>query len=138
MARSKLVKCTLRGAGEAPSLRFVPYREFFLWKYYMTHHHEMIVEGEEVSVWVDAETYGSAPPPQARPLEPVVRVDLRYWDGRINTARLVQRYFPLEDFDSFRSAFLSHFPDSADSAAGRLARRRVSEVKGYFIHPQPP
>ncbi len=138
MAKVKLVKCYLRSPGEAPSLRFVPLREFFLWKYYMTHHHQKIVEGEEVSLWIDAESYSSAPPEQARPLEPVVRVDLQYWDTRRQTASLVQRYFPVEDYAQIRDVFLSHFPDATGPGRRPLSRRRLQETKGYFIRPQIP
>ena len=78
MTKIKMVRCTLRSPGEAPAARFVPLREFQLWKYYMTHAHEKIVEGEEISIWVDADSYAEQPPAQARPLEAVVRVDL-WW-----------------------------------------------------------
>jgi hypothetical protein len=138
MARVRIVRCYLRSPGEAPSLRFVPLREFNLWKYYMTHHHGKIVEGGETSYWVDAETYGSAPPQQARPLEPVVRVDLQYWDQSHQTANLVQRFFPLEEYDIIRDVFLRHFPDQETSTGRPVMRRRVSEVRGYFIRPRIP
>ena len=102
MTKIKMVRCTLRSPGEAPAARFVPLREFQLWKYYMTHAHEKIVEAEEISIWVDAESYAEQPPTQARPLEAVVRVDLQYWDQEFNTASLIQRYFPLEEYDRIR------------------------------------
>ena len=105
MARLRMVRCFLRSPGEAPSLRFVPRREFFLWKYFMTHRHGKIVEGEENSIWVDAETYGMAPPAQAMPLEPVVRVDLQHWEARRKEASIVQRYFPAEEYDSIRDIY---------------------------------
>ena len=54
MTRIKMVKCALRSPGEAPAARFVPLREFSLWKYYMTHAYDKIVDREEVSIWVDA------------------------------------------------------------------------------------
>ena len=53
MARIKMVKCTLRSPGEAPAPRFVSLREFRLWKYYMTHAYDKIVDGEEISIWVE-------------------------------------------------------------------------------------
>ena len=65
MTRIKIVKCTLRSPGEAPTARFVPLREFQLWKYYITHSHDKIVDGEEISIWVDAESYSEQPPVQA-------------------------------------------------------------------------
>src|SRR3989304_10570761 len=69
MTKIKMVKCMLRSPGEAPAVRYVPLREFQLWRYYMTHPHEKIVAGQEKSVWVDALSYSEQPPAQARPLE---------------------------------------------------------------------
>lgn len=133
MARVKMVKCYLRSPGSTPSLRFVPLREFNLWKYFMTHRHGKIVEGEEISVWIDAATYSTAPPRQPRPLEPVVRVDLEYWDAQQQVVTPVQRYFPAEEYDSIREKFVGHYPD-LDNAEGRpLTQKRLHEVKGYFI-----
>ena len=138
MARVRIVRCFLRSPGEAPSLRFIPLREFNLWKYYMTHHHGKIVEGGETSYWVDAETYSSAPPRQARPLESVIRVDLQFWDESHKTANLVQRFFPFEEYDVIKNVFLSHFPDQEPSTGRPALRRRVKEVRGYFISPRLP
>lgn len=138
MTKIKMVKCTLRSPGEAPAARFVPLREFQLWKYYMMHAHEKIVEGEEISIWVDAESYGEQPPTQARPLEAVVRVDLQYWDQSLNTATLIQRYFPLDDYDTIKDTFLGHFPDQQAPAGSKLARKRVTETRGYYLHPRLP
>ena len=138
MTRIKMVRCSLRSPGEAPSLRFVPLREFNLWKYYMTHRHGKIVEGLETSTWVDADTYSSAPPQQARPLEAVVRVDLQHWNGEHQTSALVQRFFPLEEYALIRDVFLGHFPDNQEPSAHPVIRRRLKEVKGYFIHPSIP
>ncbi len=141
MAKVKLVKCYLRSPGGAPSLRFSPLREFSLWKYYMTHRHGKIVEGEEISIWIDADTYGAAPPQQARPLEAVLRVDLHFWDARFRSTTLVQRYFPLDEYGSIRDTFLRHYPLTAGAPGHPGSRRRVHEVKGYFVHqelPHPP
>jgi hypothetical protein len=138
MSKIKMVKCMLRAPGEAPTLRFVPLREFQLWKYYMTHAHERIVEGQEISIWVDAQSYGAEPPAQARPLEAVVRVDLQYWDRALNTAAFVQRYFAADDYGEFREAFLHHYPDVTAPHGRAVMRKRVAEVRGYYIQPRLP
>jgi hypothetical protein len=132
----RMVRCFLRSPGDAPSLRFVPRREFYLWKYFMTHRHGKIVDGEDTSIWVDADTYGSAPPSQAMPLEAVVRVDLQHYNARSKQASLVQRYFPLDEYDSIKDKFLNHFPDSTEPSGRIVMRRRVREIKGWFIHPR--
>lgn len=138
MSKIKMVKCALRSPGEAPAARFVPLREFQLWKYYMAHVHEKIVDGEEISIWVDAQSYGERPPTQARPLEAVVRIDLQYWDQGLNTATFIQRYFPLDNYDTIRDTFLRHFPDRPASAGTKLAKKRVTETRGYYLHPRLP
>lgn len=135
MSRVKVVKCMLRAPGEAPAVRYVPLREYQLWKYFMTHSHERIVEGQEISIWVDAQTYAEKPPEQARPLEAVVRVDLTYWDRALNTSAFVQRFFPLEEYESFRNTFLRHYPDVPAPDGRTIVRKRISEVRGYYIQP---
>jgi hypothetical protein len=137
MARVKVVKCMLRSPGDAPGVRYVPLREFQLWKYYMTNAHEKIVQAEEVSIWVDADSYSDQPPLQARPFESVVRVDLQCWDRHFNTATLVQRFFPSEDYGEIKDVFLKHFPDHPGNGRG-LTRKRVTEIQGYYIHPRLP
>jgi hypothetical protein len=100
----------------------------------MTHRHGKIVEHGQTSFWVEAETFGSAPSPKTNPVEAVVRVDLRYWDGEHQTAVLVQRFFPLSEYILIRDVFLTHFPDH--QAIHPTLKRRVREVKGYFIDQQ--
>ena len=137
MAKVKVVKCMLRSPGEAPMVRYILHREFQLWKYFMSHSHNKIVEGEEVSVWVDAQSYSEKPPLQALPLEGVVRVDLQYWDRTLRTAALAQRFFPLDEYDTIRDIFLSHYPDP--TALGPLsAHQRIKETRGYYVHPRLP
>jgi hypothetical protein len=135
MAKIKVVKCMLRSPGEAPAVRYVPLREFQLWRYYMTHAHEKIVEGQEISVWVDARSYSEQPPAQARPLESVMRVDLQYWDRSLNTAALIHRYFPLEEYQAIRDVFLGHYPDVSSPDGRRVMRKRMNETPGYYIQP---
>lgn len=128
----------LRSPGEAPAVRFIPLREFQLWKYYITHAHEKIVEGQEISIWVDAQSYAEQPPAQARPLEAVVRVDLQYWDRVMNTAALSQRYFPLDEYTAFRETFLNHYPDVPAPGGRSVMTKRVGEIRGYYIQPRLP
>lgn len=135
MTKIKVVKCMLRSPGEAPAVRYVPLREFQLWRYYMTHQHEKIVEGQEISIWIDAQSYSEQPPAQARPLESVLRIDLQYWDRFLNTAAAVQRYFPLEEYDTIRDVFLGHYPDVPSRDGRRVMRKRFSETRGYYIQP---
>ncbi len=136
MTRVKMVRCKLRAPGEAPAPRFIPLREFKLWKYYMTHAHDKIVESEEISIWVEADTYEEEPPTDSRPLEAVLRVNLQYWDRGINTATHIQRYFLLEDYDTIRDVFLSHFPDHPGADGRAFATKRLTETRGYYLLPR--
>jgi hypothetical protein len=135
MTKIKVVKCMLRSPGEAPGLRYIPLREFQLWRYYMTHAHEKIVEGQEISVWVDARSYSERPPAQARPLESVLRVDLQYWDPNLRTGALVQRFFPEEDYRSIREIFLGHYPNAPSPDGRGVVKKRINETRGYYIQP---
>jgi hypothetical protein len=138
MTKIKMVKCMLRSPGEAPALRFVPLREYQLWKYYMTHAHEKIIEGHEISVWVDAQSYSEQPPIQARPLEAVLRIEVQYWDRSLHTAAFVQRYFPADEYTDFRDTFLDHYPDVPAPDGRTMMRKRVAEIRGYYIQPRLP
>jgi hypothetical protein len=138
MTKIKMVKCLLRSPGDAPAVRFIPLKEFQIWKYYMTHAHEKIVEGEEVSVWIDARSYAEQPPAQARPLESVLRIDLQYWDSQLHTVAMIQRYFPLDQYISIREVFLRHYPDVASPDGPGVIRRRFVETRGYYIQPRLP
>ncbi|MGH9323368.1 MAG: hypothetical protein ACRD21_22250 [Vicinamibacteria bacterium] len=138
MTKVKMVKCMLRSPGEAPAVRFIPLREFQLWRYYMTHAHEKIVEGQEISIWVDARSYSEKPPVQAHPLELVVRVEVQYWDRALHTAALVQRYFPQDEYTTIRDVFLGHYPDVPVPDGRTFVKKRFTETRGYYIHPRLP
>lgn len=140
MAKIRVVKCMLRSPGEAPSVRFVPLREYQLWKYFMIHSHEKIVEGEEISVWIDAQSYAEQPPAQALPLEGVVRVDLQYFDAAMRTTLVTQRFFPTDEYANIKQIFLGHYPDDdAEPGTTRAgAGKRIRETKGYYVHPRLP
>jgi len=137
MTRVKIVRCYLRSPGDAPTVRFIPLREYDLWKYYMTHRHGKIIEHGHTSVWVEAESYGSGSSHEAPPREAVVRVDLQCWHARHQTSTLVERYFPLDDYILIRDVFLSHFPDNLAPSPHPPMKRRIREVKGYFVYQQP-
>ncbi|MGH9391374.1 MAG: hypothetical protein ACRD1Z_17340, partial [Vicinamibacteria bacterium] len=58
-----------------------------------------------------------------------------YWDRLLNTAAVVQRYFPLEEYDGIREVFLGHYPDVPSPDGRLLMRKRFSETRGYYIQP---
>lgn len=138
MAKIKVVKCMLRSPGEAPMVRFVPLREYQLWKYFMIHAHNKIVDGEEVSIWVDAQSYAEQPPVQALPLEGVMRVDLQYWDRTMKTTMVAQRFFPADEYPAIKDIYLGHYPDEAPEDGRGSSGKRVKETRGYYLHPRLP
>lgn len=132
--RKKLVRCQLRSPGGAPYTRFVPLIEFKLWQYFISHAHGKIVEGENISLWLDAESFRSNSALEGRPTESVLRVRVEYWDEAKQTTSHAVRYFPSDDYDCFREVFLEHYPEGASD--DRLAsKRRVTETGGYFLLP---
>jgi hypothetical protein len=44
----------------------------------------------------------------------------------------------VEEYDLIRDVFLGHFPDRETPAGPPVMRRRVSEVRGYFIRSRIP
>lgn len=138
MAKIKVVKCMLRSPGEAPMVRFVPLREYQLWKYFMIHSHDKIVDGEEVSVWIDALSYSEQPPVQALPLEGVMRVDLQYWDRKMKTVMVAQRFFPADEYQAIKDIYLGHYPDDEPKLGRDALKRKLKETKGYYVHPRLP
>lgn len=120
-------------------VRFVPLREYQLWKYFMIHAHDKIVDGEEVSVWIDAQSYAEQPPVQALPLEGVTRVDLQYWDRTMRTTMVAQRFFPADEYEAIKEIYLGHYPDDDPLERGHEGpKKRLKETKGYYVHPRLP
>jgi hypothetical protein len=62
-------------------------------------------------------------------------VDVQYWDRTLNTAALVQRYFPLDEYGKIREVFLGHYPDVPFPDGMRVKRKRLNETRGYYIQP---
>jgi hypothetical protein len=88
-----IVRCRLSGIeDEVANLRYVPLREFGLWKHLMQTRHHRQVSVESVSVWIaeDAARWNSGF--AAEDLEPVLRVTLEVPDAR-GVSVPVERYF---------------------------------------------
>jgi hypothetical protein len=77
----------------------------------MSHDHEKIVEGSEIATWVDAVCYAGQPPVQTQPLEPVVRVDIQYWDQDLIRRISSGVSFPSRTTTSPETPSSKHFPD---------------------------
>lgn len=135
MSKKKLVRCLLRSPGEAPYTKYVPLSEFKLWKYYMKNAHGKIIEGEDVSVWLDSASFDEAVSNGARPVESVTRISVEYWDAAEQTTNQVERFFPSDGYDDIRETFLTHYPDRSEDGKS-IAQRRVSETEGYYLLPR--
>ena len=68
----------------------------------------------------------------------MIRVGLQYWDQSMNTAAFSQRYFPLEDYDTIRDVFLQHYPDHPNPEGRTVGRKKITETRGYYLHPRLP
>jgi hypothetical protein len=121
-----IVRCRLSGIeSEVENLRYVPLREFGLWKHLMQTRHHRQVSVESVSVWIaeDAARWNSGF--AAEDLEPVLRVTLEVPDAH-GVSVPVERYFPAETYPLAQEALLRHFE-------GSQAPGRVVATPGYFV-----
>jgi hypothetical protein len=119
-------RCRLSGTEDEPTnLRYVPLREFGLWKHLMQTRHDRQVVVESVSIWVaeDAARWNSGF--AAEDLEPVLRVRLDVPDAR-GVSVPVERYFPAETYPVAQEALLRHFE-------GEKKPERVVATPGYFV-----
>ena len=130
----KLVRCHLRSPGEAPYARYVPLTEFKLWRYFITNAHGKIVDGENISLWMDVESFEDNPGLVSRPTEAVTRVRVEYWDEAKETTSHAERYFPSSDYAAIRDIFLEHYPEKVNGDH-LSSKRRVTETNGYYLLP---
>jgi hypothetical protein len=121
-----IVRCRLSGSESEPdNLRYVPLREFGLWKHLMETRHHRQIAVETVSVWIaeDAARWNSGF--AAEDLEPVLRVRLDVPDT-FGVCVPIERYFPAETYPVAQEALLRHFD-------GPKAPERVVATPGYFV-----
>lgn len=122
-----IVRCRLSGgdAGEPATLRFVPLREFGLWRHLMETRHERQVSVVSVSVWIPEESARWNSGYSDEDLEPVLRVRLEV-PNETGVCVPVERYFPAETYPAAQEALLRHFE-------GAKSPERVEATPGYFV-----
>jgi hypothetical protein len=119
-----LVRCRLDGPDEALETRYVPLREFELWRYMMEHRHGRKVTVELVSLWIAERAAWWNSGFSAEDAAPVLRLQFeRRLPSGVNEP--VERFFPAETYPVAQEALLSHF-------AGE-GLRLVSATPGYFL-----
>ncbi|MEW6367011.1 MAG: hypothetical protein AB1714_20470 [Acidobacteriota bacterium] len=140
MGKIKMVKCTLAQNGGLPSLRnvrFVPLNEYNLWSYLMLHKYGWQVEKEQISYWMDDETYvresASLTPDR---VERVFRVTVEWIDSD-NSIITEERYFPDSDYELRRDSFVKHYPAHKFINGVEVISRRLREIPGYFVRRSP-
>ena len=134
MSKKKLVRCHLRSPGEASYARYVPLTEFKLWRYFITNAHGKIVDGENISLWMDVDSFSGNPGFQGRPTVEVTRVQVEYWDEAKETTTHSERYFPSADYPAIKEIFLGHYPEKINGDHP-VSKRRVTETNGYYLLP---
>lgn len=124
-----LVRCRLGGPDETEtaSVRYVPLREFELWRHLMETRHRRSVRVETVSVWLSEEA-ARRNGLTADDLDPVVRLRLDL-PGPVGVPASVERFLPAETYHEARDILLSHF-------GGSRRPQRVLAEAGYFVPPR--
>ena len=137
MLRIPMVRCYLleRGAeAQTRSLRFVPYNEFELWKYLMSHKYRFLVLEPEESLWIDDEERKRMPGVYEKfGSERVHQVRLLRYLERARMFVPIFRYFPESDYERRKKAFLHHYDNEIAIAKSLGFSNPVEEMAGWWI-----
>ncbi|MEW6185619.1 MAG: hypothetical protein AB1585_07770 [Thermodesulfobacteriota bacterium] len=133
----KLVRCRLskkKGAKSRSETRFVPYQEFELWKYFISHHHGFSVSKEEIFLWLPQEEFDRKKD-RLNPLEgiPVHRVTLFFFLKKAGVLVPATRFFPESDYAKVRPLFLKHFAEFQEESHATRVLEHIEEEKGICL-----
>jgi len=142
MFRLPMVRCYLLergGEAQSRSLRFVPYNEFELWKYLMANKYRFLVLEAEESLWIDEEERKRMP-----------GVYDRFHSERVHQVRLLRylerprmfvptfRYFPEQDYERRKKAFLHHYEPETALVRTFGFGSPIEETPGWWIFRKEP
>jgi hypothetical protein len=133
----KLVRCRLtkkRGAKSRSETRFVPFQEFELWKYFISHHHGFTISREEIFLWLPRDEF-ERKKDRLTHLEivPVHRVTLYFFMKKAGVLVPATRYFPESDYAKIRPLFLKHFEEFQEEGHSTKVLEHIEEEKGVCL-----
>ena len=133
MESEKVVLCAIERDGKR-SERYIPLREFGLWKYLMESKHGFSVTDASASVWVDREEFERLRSiyEGAAVETPVVRLTFFIYSDQDAMHYQVVRFVPDAEKEAIREILLGHF------APDKVKRESIAidECAGYWLGAQ--
>lgn len=129
MASQKLVRCEIKRAGSAGTVRYVPLEIFGLWEFLMREKHQFEISASVASLWIDVDenpevAYGE------NQYERVTEVTLLRYSEADGMFSKVNRYFPTEEYPELKGLLLKHYEGVRDPSAPNL---QLKERQGVWI-----
>lgn len=133
----KLVQCRLgkkTGAKTQWESRLVPYQEFELWKFFITHHYGFTVTHEEILLWIPQAEYERKKERFSRLVaQPAIRVTLYFFLKKAGALVSTTRFFPEKEYPKIKPLFLKHFEAFQDENHLTKVLEQVVEKKGVCL-----
>ena len=132
----KLVHCQLhkKGTKKKAEARFIPFQEFDLWKFYITHQYNFSIGGEEIYLWLPKSEFDRKKSSfQRLTWIPVHKVTLYFFLKNEGVLVPVTRFFEGDEYKKVKPLFLKHFEEFQDESHGTKVLEHVREEKGICI-----
>lgn len=133
----KLVKCRLTkkmGQKNKSEIRFVPFQEYELWKYYISRQHGYTACDEEIFLWLPQKEFDRKKDSYERiDWIPVHKVTLYFFLKNEGVLVPVTRFFQESDYPKVKPLFLKHFEEFQDESHMTKVLEHVQEEKGVCL-----
>jgi hypothetical protein len=133
----KLVKCRLTKKGGPKNkfeIRFVPFQEYELWKYYISRQYDFTVSSEEIFLWMPKKEFDRKKDSYERiDWIPVHKVTLYFFLKNEGVLVPVTRFFQESDYPKVKPLFLKHFEEFQDESHITKVLDHVQEEKGVCL-----
>lgn len=133
----KLVRCRLskkRGQRVRSETRFIPYHEFELWKYFISHQYGYTVADEDLFLWIPQKEYDRKKARLSRlEVVPVNRITLYFFLKKAGVLVSATRFFSEKEYPKVKPLFLKHFEEFQDEDHASKVLEHVKEEKGVCL-----
>ncbi|OGP49914.1 MAG: hypothetical protein A2Y79_02945 [Deltaproteobacteria bacterium RBG_13_43_22] len=133
----KLVHCVLskkKGTKKKAEARFIPYQEFELWKYFISHQYEVTVSEEDIYLWIPQKEFERKKASFVH-VEwlPVHKITLYFFLKNEGVLVPVTRFFQESDYPKVKPLFLKHFEEFQDEGHMTKVLEHIQEEKGVCL-----
>jgi hypothetical protein len=133
----KLVRCFLSkkgGAKKKPEIRFIPYPEYELWKYYISRQYPFVISDEEIFLWLPQKEFDRKKEHLSHLNGiPVLKVTLFFFMKKEGILVSATRFFPDSDIPKVKPLFLKHFEEYRDEGHPTKVLEHIREEKGVCL-----